>query len=109
MTMISPIAGHVSTARMRWRKDDHVASSTKTETPPFETRRGGAVDRRRRDVPVAQDRRGRRQSVTAPRPMEAKFVTQVIAQAYGLNQPNASAARTYGAKSKELTQQVAVI
>jgi hypothetical protein len=109
MTLISPIAGHVSTARLRWRKDDHVISSTKTETPPFETRRGGQLDRRRRDLPVAQDRRGRRQSVTTPRPMEAKFVAQVIAQAYGLNHPSPSAARDYGRKSEELTQHVTVV
>jgi hypothetical protein len=111
MTTISLIAGQVQPTRMRWRRDDQVASASKSNSSPFETRRGASVDRRHRNVAVAVDRRGRRQvAASTPRPMEAKFVAQVIAQAYGLNQ-NPTAAQSYArsAQAEDPTHQVAVI
>jgi hypothetical protein len=103
MALIFPIAGQVQPTRMRWRRDDHVSEADKSHCNRPE--RPGPVDRRRRELPVAVERRGRRQARTTPRPLEAKFVAQVIAQAYGLNQPNPSAARGYAqAKSEDRAQ-----
>jgi hypothetical protein len=109
MTPISLIAGHVQPTRVRWRRDDHVGAADKSNSSPFEARRA-AIDRRHRHVPVAVDRRGRRQGTTTPQPLEAKFVAQVIAQAYGLNQ-NPTAAQTYARcnNAEDLTHQVTVI
>jgi hypothetical protein len=109
MTPISLIAGQVQPTRLRWRRDDHVASAERSNSSPRETRRA-AVERRHRHLPVAVDRRGRRQTTATPQPMEAKFVAQVIAQAYGLQQnpvvPQAYARRS---QSGDTTHQVTVI
>lgn len=98
MTVVSPI-----TAQLATRRTDRVAATVKSQgtRTDLPTATG---ERRRREQPVAIERRRSRQQRAVRRAMDAPFVAQVIAQAFGFDKPAAPPAAYVPRPTQEESQ-----
>lgn len=103
MTVLSPI-----TAQFATRRTDRVAATVKSQGTHTDITTV-AGERRRREQPVAIERRRSRQQRAVRRAMDAPFVAQVIAQAFGFDQPAAPAAASYAPRAAQEESQVEIL
>ena len=94
MALLSPISGQPQPSGTKFRRTDRVEAAVQSGATRADIRPQSA-DRRRRNLAVAFDRRGARRARTTAPALEATFVAQVIAQAFGFDQKPQDSIQAY--------------